>query len=185
MNILKIYKTFLLLIFCSIIACASDAKECSDFKGAWFDVCVPNNFSVDKSGLCALNESECDSAKFYSKSRDSYLYIYSPQWSGNIDEYKNEISAKSDEKLILNKKLNKDYYSSDGKKVAENAIIEKEIEVKKEGIYKRKYHINVNQITNSVLVVGLMWPDGLSKEDNDKYLSVFNEFKKSIKQYSD
>ncbi len=182
MNTMKNFKISLLFMACSIAACQGSASECRSFKGPFYDACVPERFYNGEDKFCF--SKECTSAKFPTKDGNFYLYLFSPRWAENQIEYENEISVKPDEKVISDKEELKDYFSASGEMISKEAITERELLIEKEGVYKRKYHIILSEVSG-ILVCGIKWPDGLSEKADQEYLLILEKFRKSVVQYAD
>ena len=168
-----------IFMFVAFVVSANADNGVWIYKGKWFDITVPNEYKYKKNNLC-LTEQNCDSAFFVTDKENKYLFVFSPQWGGNENEYISLFNLNDDERLVLDSLDKKNYIDKSGRVVEKDAILRREVTINKEGSYIRKYIVHTNLVTNTRYVFGIKWP---SKEKMD--MKQFQLFKKSLVQYSD
>jgi hypothetical protein len=135
------------------------------FKGAWFNIDYPPNFTV-KPSMTSSSASGYDSAFFVSPDGLVTFYVYSPQWSG---EPKDIEQSKQTEKVI----------SKSTKEGVDRLVREVTIRARN-GSYTRSFVDTKGE--NTRLVFGIKYAN---KKAYKKYLSDYKRFKKSLQQFAD
>jgi len=153
------------------------------YTGAWFTIQYPSvldSMPINKSPTSA---DAYDGVKFVAEKDGVVFYVYSPQWSGKEDDYKNEIAANPvTEKLEVDEISVKDYVAG-GKTIEKNAITIRVIKISaKNNSYKRTYEILENSVTTSRLIFGFKYPDAKRLHS---YRPLYDIFKHSIVQFAD
>lgn len=138
------------------------------FKGAWFDINYPENFTAEPSLTSATNPEGYESAVFTSPDGDVAFYIFSPQWSGEATD----IAIRADEKLI-----SKDSVYTPEKR---STIFHWTIEANDKS-YRRSYQ-EVRMDENINWIFGIKYKNEAAY---DKYKEQYLAFKNSIIQYGD
>lgn len=76
----KLKPVFSLLLLCFVIV-AAPAATFSTYKGAWFEIRYPSNFTVKPQQESSSGEGY-DAVSFVSPDDLVEFYVFSPQWSG-------------------------------------------------------------------------------------------------------
>lgn len=136
------------------------------YKGAWFDINYPSNFTP-KGSLLSTSSDGYESAIFRSPDQLVEFYIFSPQWNGEAKD----ILLNSKEKLVSSK-----------------SQISGDVETKwwtvaaKDGSYQRSYQQKLNKLQNTIWIIGIKYKNASSLS---KYKKEYTLFKNSLKQYGD
>lgn len=141
--------------------------EYEKYKGAWFDIEYPKNFTVKNSQKSSTRVDGFDSAIFSSSDGKVQFYVFSPQWSGNPKD----ISLKSSETQI-----------------PVTTQIENGLEVKrwtiksKDGSYSRSYESTSETDSKINKVFGIHYSN---EKDLAEYRNQYLHFKNSLQQFAD
>jgi hypothetical protein len=160
---------FLLVLFFTFQAHAKDKKISgfSTYKGGWFEIQYPKNFSV-KPSIPSSIPNKFDSAFFISQDKKVKFYVFAPQWSGDATDITIN-TAKETEKDTKNE-------TKDGFKYRWFTY------EAKDGSWTRSYQETTNEEGTTKLIIGVEYEDQDSyKKHKDSYL----KFKKSIVQFAD
>ena len=153
-----------------------------DYKGVWFKVTYPANFTAEQEGP--------DEASFTSPDSLAQFYVYSPQWSGNPVSYLQALpteTVESDTNTPNVTSSTNSYGTIYSKKVTRYVTF-----AAKDGSYKRSFvSITAGYVTSpsgvdysseTHMVFGIKYKD---QATYDKYLNDYLAFKKSLVQYAD
>lgn len=159
-------KTILALFVLALPALA--AAKTKAYKGAWFEIRYPANFTVQPSIKSEGIAGKYESAFFVSPDKSVRFYIFSPQWAGeNAD-----IAVKSTDKPAVTENTEtangttKRYFT---------------IQPKSEGM-TRSYVETTNANATVRWVIGIEYA---SKEAYEKHKSAYLAFKNSLQQFAD
>jgi len=165
-------KNSILILFftlVSFVVFANDNKK-SDFKtykGAFFEVEYPKNFTV-KSSIKSSMPDLYDSAFFISPDKKVRFYVFAPQWSGDADDItidpENEVEKDTKREIKNGMKFKWFTYESKDKSKL------------------RSYQETTNEEETTKLIVGIEYAD---RESYKKYKDVYLKFKKSVRQFAD
>ncbi len=137
------------------------------YKGAWFEIEYPKNFTV-KPSISSSTPDMFDSAFFISPDKKVKFYVFSPQWSGDA----------TDISLNANTEIEKDV-----KTETKNGMKHKWYTYEsKDGSKLRSYQETTNEENTTKLIIGIEYSD---RESYKKYKDDYLKFKKSIKQFAD
>jgi hypothetical protein len=149
-----------------------------EYKGAWFKVTYPANFTAKQEGQ--------DEASFTSPDGSAQFYVYSPQWSGDPASYLNALPTETVESDTSTPDTSQ-YGTTDYKKVIRYVTF-----AAKDGSYKRSFVSTIagyvtapdstDYSSKTHLVFGIKYKD---KATYDLYLNQYLAFKKSLVQYAD
>ena len=162
---------FLLLLTLTVTGkshAAEYGRGWANYKGAWFDIKYPGDFTV-RSSIKSPSASEgYDSAFFSSDDGSVEFYVYSPQWTGiPVD-----IELKPDTEEYAAQKEEK-----------RNGRIVRFVTIKaKDNAYLRSFVDTKNTGLNTRLVFGIKYR---SQKDYDRNKEIYLKFKGSLKQYAD
>ncbi|MBF0543928.1 MAG: hypothetical protein HQM08_05835 [Candidatus Riflebacteria bacterium] len=138
------------------------------FKGAWFEIQYPEDFTVEPSLKSTTNVSGYDSAFFVSPSKEVSFYVFSPQWNGKPTD----ILLKTDKETELALK-----------KTEKNGVVVIECTIAaKDGSYTRSYLDVEYTKSNTRKVFGLSYRD---HKVYDQYKDRYIQFKSSLIQFAD
>ena len=172
----RVIRIFICLFYFSLFnfIIANDAhadrvsKYVSDFKGAWFDIKYPSDFTVKPSIKSSTSTKGYDSVWFASKDGSVEFYVFSPQWNGNP--------------VDIELKPNIEEYVSKKEEKGKNKIIKFVTIRALDNTYFKSYVDTENTALNTRLVFGIKYR---SQKDYDKYKQYYINFKKSLRQYAD
>ncbi len=161
-------KVLILLLLLNLNSIHSgEKKKTKLYKGAWFEVDYPSDFSK-KPSIKSQSVDGYDSCYFISPDKKVKFYIFSPQWSGDATDISliesKEISI--DEKTEKNKSISKRFFTYQAKNKS----------------YSRSYVETIDEASNTKHVFGIEYQD---KKSYEKYKSKYIEFKKTLKQFAD
>lgn len=137
------------------------------FKGAWFEIIVPPDFTVRPS-MKSSSANGYESAFFDSPDGDVSFYIFSPQWGGEPNDIDIDQNIEKTSSTFTQKSKN-------------NIITWREIKAI-DGSYFRAYQDTKSGNGNIHWIVGLKYK---SKAAYEKYKRAYLSFKKSLKQFAD
>jgi hypothetical protein len=137
------------------------------FKGAWFEVAIPDGFKAISS-LKSTTADGYESAFFRSPDEKVEFYIFSPQWNGEPTDIKLD---ESKEKPI----------TSETKSSGSNDITWYSIKAN-DNSYTRAYQDTKSKDGSIRWVVGIKYAD---QQSYDKYKTQYLDFKKSLVQFAD
>ncbi|MFH0958113.1 MAG: hypothetical protein V1897_05360 [Pseudomonadota bacterium] len=153
---------------------SENAEGCKTYKGAWFQIEYPEDFTV-KPSLKSSSAKGYDSAFFVSPDESVEFYAFSPQWNGEpsdiqvITKTEQVVSEKTDNVPDTSQKL--------GTKSVRRYTI-----AAKDKSYFRSYVDTENKQLNYRFVIGLKYRDmDVYREFHDRY----QIFVRSLKQFSD
>ena len=158
-----------LLIFLTIpwSAALGGQGQWLTFKGAWFSITYPEDFTVRPSQRSATSTEGYDSVFFRSPDGEVEFFIYSPQWMGEP----REIEVNPATEILVNEKVEQ------GK---DNRIRWITIRAKDHSYHKRF----VDEITdyNTRTVFGIIYHN---QNAYQRYWQDYLNFKKSLIRYAD
>jgi hypothetical protein len=157
---------FLSLVLSTTALVAKDKTK--KYKGAFFEVSYPHNFTVKPSIRNSGGMDAYDSAFFISPDKKVKFYIFSPQWSGDATD----IAMDSEKEIEKDVKTEKN-------KNEENRWF---TYASKVGSKTRSYHEIVSADKSTVKIFGIEYDD---KKSYDKYKAEYLKFKKSLQQFAD
>jgi len=108
------YIAIVLIVF-SIAVCSSGADaaaagkgegEFKTYKGAWFEIQYPADFTVRPSIKSSGGDGKYDSAFFASPDGKVEFYVFSPQWKGDAGDI--DLDEKSEEMVSTETQKTKD-----------------------------------------------------------------------------
>lgn len=143
-------------------------KQGKKFKGAWFEIQYPEDFSAEPSLKSTTNVSGHDSAFFVSPSKEVSFYVFSPQWNASPTD----ILLKEDKETQVSLKKTE----KDGEITLDCTI------AAKDGSYTRSYVDAENTNSNTRLVFGITYRD---QKVFDQYKDRYAQFKNSLVQFGD
>lgn len=145
----------------------ANAAKFKKFKGAWFDIEYPANFTAKGSEKSATSDG-FDSGTFTSPDGKVQFYVYSPQWNGHPKDI-----------LIKKNEENQVDYSEEtkGDLTVKRWVIEAD-----NGRYRRAYEETTDYKSQTNKIFGMMYDPDVYK---DQYQSDYLHFKKSLMQYAD
>ncbi len=146
---------------------ATTAADTKKYRGAWFEVQHPADFTIQNSLQSSGMPHEFDSAFFVSPDKKVRFYIFSPQWAGETPD----IAAKSDETEKTEKSEKSNGFSKRWFTITP----------KNKG-FTRSYVETTNEDATIRWVIGIEYAD---KKSYNKYQSAYLKFKKSLKQFAD
>lgn len=138
------------------------------YKGAWFEIKYPANFTVKPSIKSEGMPGKFESAFFVSPDKSVRFYIFSPQWAGQTPD----VDVKPTDKEAITEKtetvgdMTKRYFT---------------IQPKKLGM-TRSYVETTNADATVRWVIGIEYKD---KKAYEKYKPAYLAFKKSLRQFAD
>lgn len=143
------------------------------FNGSWFSVAYPDDFTVTPTEPEAeFNDYqyvETDEARFLSADGRVEFFIYSPQWSGDPENY---LKLADNEELVSDRE--------DAEEVMPSNIHRWVTIRAKNGSYERSYYSKKTESTH--LVFGIKYTDQATYE---AYKNAYVAFKKSLVQFAD
>jgi hypothetical protein len=137
------------------------------FRGAWFEVRYPADFTV-KPSLPSATAAGYDSAEFVSPDGAVSFYLFAPQWGGTAADID---LLPGRERLICDRSLEK----ADGRWrwfTIEAA----------DGSYRRSYLETIAQQGAVRTVVGIKYRDEAARQ---RYLKEYLQFRQSLEQFAD
>ncbi len=162
-----------LFVVCVLLAFsapyAKDKKKSDSliYKGAWFEIEYPKNFTV-KPSIPSSTPDMFDSVFFISPDKKVKFYVFSPQWSGDATD------------ISLNAKTE---IEKDVKTETKNGMKHKWYTYEsKDGTKLRSYQETTNEEGTTKLIIGIEYAD---RDSYKKYKDDYLKFKKSIKQFAD
>ena len=162
-----IFVLSVLLVCTSVIAKDKKKSDSLTYKGAWFEIDYPKNFTV-KPSIPSSTPDLYDSAYFISPDKKVTFYVFSPQWSGDATD------------ISLNKNTE---VEKDTRTESKNGFKHKWYTYEsKDGSKLRSYQETTNAEETTKLIIGIEYTD---RESYKKYKDEYLEFKKSIKQFAD
>lgn|SRR5438552_6415933 len=166
-----------IILFHSLVNAECDTSRWQVFKGAWFDISYPMEFSVHPEQKSVTSTEGFDSVRFVSPDRKVEFYVFSPQWSGESSE----LQVREGERIVSNKIETHDFRIGDN--VEKGAVVETWITIEGGGGQQtRYYYTKRNRATHTYLVFGLTSRDSRVTRN---YKSCYARFKGSIRQYAD
>ncbi|MBF0543926.1 MAG: hypothetical protein HQM08_05825 [Candidatus Riflebacteria bacterium] len=166
-----ILATVIFLAFAIQLLHAADPaenKQSKTFKGAWFEIQYPEDFTVEPSLKSPTKVSGHDSAFFVSPSKEVSFYVFSPQWNGKPTD----ILLKTDKETEVSLKKTE----KDGVVTIECTI------AAKDSSYTRSYTDVEDTRSNTRQVFGISYPD---QKVYDQYKDRYSQFKSSLVQFGD
>jgi hypothetical protein len=138
------------------------------FRGAWFEIKYPANFSPRIVKKSSTNQTGADAVVFLSPDKLVEFYIFSPQWGGVAPEI--ELNPKTEK--LDSKKSSK----------TQNGTITWSTISSLKGEYSRSYQAFDSSSGYINWVVGIKYNDMSAYE---RYKSQYILFKKSLVQFAD
>lgn len=141
--------------------------EYAKYKGAWFEIQYPKDFTVKNSQKSSTRVDGFDSALFLSPDGKVQFYVFSPQWSGEPKD----IVLKTSET-----------------QTPPTTQIENGLEVKrwtiqaKDGSYSRSYESSAETDSKINKVFGIHYS---TEKDLAEYRTQYLHFKNSLEQFAD
>lgn len=137
------------------------------FRGAWFDVRYPTDFTARPS-LKSSTAEGYDSAEFISPDGTIAFYVFAPQWGGNAADI---VLVPEREQLVAEQR---------------RQVRDREIRwftiAAKDGSYHRSYQETVARQGSIKTIVGIKYR---SQETRLRYQNAYELFRKSLKLYAD
>jgi hypothetical protein len=161
---------FFLILFTSAttFALAEPEQDWRLYKGAWFSIECPSDFTVRPSIKSRTSIKGCDSAFFISPDGLVEFYVFSPQWNGEPSD----ISINTETEDMISEKTDKH---------GANTVRWFTIGAKDKS-YLRSYVDRENKAQNTRFVTGIKYPD---QDVYNNYREIYLKFAKSLKQYAD
>jgi hypothetical protein len=163
----SVYMAVVLLLF-TCLSHAADEDQWETYKGAWFSIKYPSDFSVRPSLKSKTSIKGYDSAYFLSPDGAVEFYIFSPQWNGEPTDI--ELNPKLEE--IVSEKTD-----TKGDKTVRWYTIGA-----KDKSYLRSYVDTQDKLQNVRWVIGIKYSN---MDVYNTYKERYQEFVKSLKQYAD
>ena len=154
---------------------AQSDLQWQDYKGAWFKVEYPADFTVKPSIKSTTSVKGYDSAFFVSPDQSVEFYIFSPMWNGVPSDI--QLNPKTEKLVSETTEDVPDKPHNMGMKSVRRYTI-----VAKDSSYLRSYVDTENKVANTRFVVGLKYNN---METYNAYKDRYLRFKESLKQYLD
>jgi len=154
----------------SVLPSASQA-DWKKYEGAWFDIEYPGDFSVRPS-MPSLSREGFDSAFFLAPDSSVEFYVFSPQWSGEPEDF--SINAASETIVSMSKE------TLDDGEVSHFTVRAKDKR------YWRSMEDTVVRVNGEE--IGVRYAFGIKYTDEksyQKYRPQYLKFKSSIRRYAD
>lgn len=163
----NLFIVFLLVSFSVSFAKDKAKSDSLTYKGGWFEINYPKNFTV-KPSIPSTMPNLYDSAFFISPDQKVKFYVFSPQWSGDATDISRKVDTEVEKDTKTEKKngMNHKWYTYE----------------RKDGSYLRSYQETTNEEETTKLIIGIEYAD---RESYKKYKDDYIKFKKSIKQFAD
>lgn len=163
----KIIVVAMLLAFQAILADDKKKSAFELYKGGWFEIEYPKEFTV-KPSLASNMPDKYDSVYFESPDGKVKFYVYSPQWSGEATDISRTASLEIEKDTKVEKKngITNKWYTYE----------------KKDGTGFRSYQETINEAGPTKHIIGFEYSD---REAYKKYRDAYMKFKKSLKQFAD
>ena len=163
------FPLLILIALCAMTLAATTTltAQTKTFRGAWFTVEYPANFTAEGSLPSATSgEDEAfDSATFTSPDGSVTFYVYSPQWSGDPTDIElSENEREGQRKVTRGKRQTVTYWTIGAK----------------DGSYTRSYQEVREDETMHVL--GIHYT---TQQAYNKYKKQYLQFKASLEQFAD
>lgn len=154
------------------------------YSGSWFDITYPSDFVIRPTAPVFENNGvncvQTDEAFFTSPDGNVEFFVYSPQWSGDPENYLQVAAGEVKESDKSETKKEADHPGQLGDKTVRWVTVRA-----KDGSYRRSFISIRAQIgTGSDVhhVFGIKYRDDASYQ---KYAAAFATFKQSLRQYAD
>ncbi len=137
------------------------------FRGAWFDVSYPADFSV-KPSLKSTTAEGYDSAEFISSDGAVSFYVFAPQWGGNATDI---ALIPEHEQLVTEQR---------------RQVRDREMHwftiAARDGSYHRSYQETIARQGSVKTVVGIRYKNEVARL---RYQKAYQLFRSSLKLYAD
>ena len=151
----------------SAVSEPASQAESRVFRGAWFEVVYPADFTVRPS-LASTTAEGYDSAEFVSPDGAVSFYVFAPQWGGEPTD------------IALDPKRER-LVAEQTRQAKEGARRWFTIAAK-DGSYQRSYQEMLSEHGSVKTVVGIKYRD---EEARQKHLAAYQRFKDSLQLYAD
>lgn len=162
-----------LLTMLAVAAEGQAEKKWLTYKGAWFEINYPSDFTFTPGQKSATSTQGYDSAFFASPDRSVVFYVFSPQWQGNLRETDTEIDPDHEELIEQHIRQEKD------RQGFSKTIRTMRVKAK-DNSYERA--IRDETTATNRLVFGIKYKN---RESYKKYYNEYLAFKKSLRQFAD
>lgn len=142
--------------------------EWSTYKGAWFEIKYPAEFTPRPSLKSISSDDKFDSAFFTAADGSVEFYVFAPQWNGTpsdieLDDFKESPLSRDEQKTG-------------------DVIIRRVTVAARDSSYIRAFEETENVKLNIKRVFGIRYRD---QKAYDKYRQMYLKFKSSLRQSSD
>ena len=164
------FPLLILIALCAMTLAATTTltAQTKTFRGAWFAIQYPADFTAEGSLSSATQDSEddaFDSATFTSPDGTVSFYVYSPQWTGDPTDIALQKNEREGQRKVTRGKRHTVTYWTIGAK---------------DGSYTRSYQ-EVRE-DETMYVVGIRYT---TQQAYNKYKKQYLQFKASLKQFAD
>lgn len=157
-----------LLLLCPLRGFTAERDNWPLYKGAWFQIKYPPNFTVKPSLKSRTAVNGYDSAFFASPDQAVEFYIFSPQWNGEPED----IGLEPNKEALVSEN-----FGRDGKKQLRMVTVKS-----KAGTYLRSWVDIQDPMSNTRWAFGIKYKD---RAAYNKYKRDYLLFKSSLKQFAD
>lgn len=138
------------------------------YRGAWFEVKYPANFSIRPSQRSSSSTSGYDSVFFTAPDGSVEFYVFSPQWNGQPSD----IQINSQSETVVSQET-----------VQRSGKIIRRMTIKaRDGSYLRSYEDTEDTITNTRKVFAIKYANTAAY---NRYRQSYLIFKNSLTQFAD
>lgn len=142
--------------------------EYKKFKGAWYELEYPSDFTPKNSQLSSTMVDAYESAMFTSPDGKVQFYVFSPQWSGVARDIAIDLDKEEQAEISHEQK--------------DGWLIKRWTLKAKDGSYSRSYEEKSATESHTNSIFGIKYA---SQKDLEKYREEYLYFKNSLEQYAD
>lgn len=157
------------------------ATESKEYRGAWFTVSYPENFTVherENASTASPEFEKYDGVGFISPDQSVEFYVYSPLWSGTSDWEAVQANEQISSEKVEGVDIEELSYSGDPEAKAVKWVTIGD----KKGQYSRSYQKTYENDGTVQWLLGIKYK---TWADYEKYKEQYLTFKNSLAQYSD
>lgn len=152
----------------AMLFCVHLSAQTKTFKGAWFEITYPQDFTARGSLPSSTSEGErFDSAFFVAPDGDVEFYIFAPQWDGEATDIALRPNEKEASRQVKDTKTQTVTYFTISAK---------------DGSYVRSYQETFRKLENSRWIVGIKYRN---QKAYNRYKKAYLAFKASLVQFTD
>jgi hypothetical protein len=152
--------------FAPAVASAEDTWP--TYRGAWFEIDYPPDFSVSPSLESPSMPGERDSAFFDAPDGNASFYVYSPQWGGDPVDIRLDADAET--------------LASESESKKGDITVRWYTITAKDGSYSRSYQDRQDDLSGVRTVIGFRFRDGQARE---RHRAEYERFKASLRPFAD